>query len=204
MIKYIIMTRSIALYGLSANPIHKEHLTIIRGLSDNFDEVYVWAVDNPDKYGSPNYLDLSIRDQMVTLAVEEAKLNNVKVTSQWSHPETGTSIQKLRAYYPNEELWIALGSDSIKSISSWSGAEGMVLATGFVEINRPGITPGPSSHQIAGQMMPVKTLNIQTKPYSSTLVRNKCLNLEEERLNLLEMLPVSVFDLIKAKHLYQV
>lgn len=193
----------IALYGLSANPIHNAHLAIVKALSSNFDLVYVWAVDNPDKHGIPNYLPLRIRSKMVDVAIKDLELKNVQSTPQWSHPYTGESVKMIRSVHPNDELWIVLGSDSIKSVSSWTGGEGMQLANGFVEIPRPGLPVGPSTQIIDGKSMPVIVMDIKTPPYSSTEIRAKFILIYREVKELLQMLPPSVYNFIIKDWLYK-
>ena len=190
----------IALYGLSANPIHNAHLAIVKKLSQEYDLVFVWAVDNPDKYGSPDWLNIKMREEMVDLALKDLRLRNVMNTPQWSDPWTGKSVQMIRKEYPEHELWIALGSDSIQTVSTWSGGELMSLADGFIEIKRPGVTPGPKTITINKKEMPVVQLDIVTPPYSSTEIRKKFKVIYKETSDLSEMLPVSVLIYL-AKHL---
>jgi nicotinate (nicotinamide) nucleotide adenylyltransferase len=193
----------IALYGLSANPVHNAHLAIIKALSSRFDLVFVWAVDNPDKYGIPNYLPLAIRNEMVDAALNDLKLPNVENTPQWSHPYTGESVQMIRKVYPSASLWIVLGSDSIKSVSTWSGGDLMNAADGFIEVTRPGLPIGPSTQLIGGKSMPVIVMDIKTPPYSSSEIRAKFILIYKEVKELLQMLPPSVFNFIIKGWLYK-
>lgn len=196
-------TLRIALYGLSANPIHNAHLAIVKALSTRFDLVFVWAVDNPDKYGMHNYLPIDTRNEMVDAALSDLKLPNVENTPQWSNPETGKSVQMIRKIYPTAELWIVLGSDSIKTVSTWSGGDLMNNATGFVEVTRPGLPIGPPTQILGGKSMPVVVMDIKTPPYSSTEIRAKFILIYKEVQELLKMLSPSVFNFIIKGWLYK-
>ncbi len=196
------MSLDIALYGLSANPIHNAHLTIINGLSDYFDFVFVWAVDNPDKYQMKNYLPLKVRNTMVQMVIDDINLDNVFNTPHFSFPETGKSIELIRKYYPNDRLWIVFGSDCIISIPTWDNIGLLKMATGFIEIPRPNTSIYSMYHMIDNKKMPIVSIDLNTSYYSSTEIRNKLIHIDTEFKELLKMLPKYILNFIINENLF--
>jgi nicotinate (nicotinamide) nucleotide adenylyltransferase len=193
--------KEIAVFGLSGNPIHNGHVKIITELSLHYEIVYVWIVNNPDKVGKSDYIDLNIRIIMLEKVIKSLNLQNVFHTQQWSDCFTGTSIQKIHYVHPDAKLWIALGSDTLLTVPTWNGTDGLSHAEGFIEIKRYDVQSGLNSIVIDGKDLDVKTLLVSVPIISSTQIRKKIIDYNMDAI--VDMIPPVVFSYINENNLYK-
>jgi nicotinate-nucleotide adenylyltransferase len=183
----------IALYGLSADPPHRAHALAMVYLSQVFDEVWTWAVDNPLKQQVGCTLDH--RQQMVALTVASLQTHSIKHCPAFARIWTAESVAIIRHLYPEAELWIALGSDALQQVDQWALAELLQLrATGFVEVVRAGSPSGLA--QMLG--LPVQVLTESIPAYASQDMRSSL----RAGIHPDGLLP-EVFAYIQQQHLYQ-
>lgn len=188
------------MYGLSANPPHLAHMKIIRELAKVFDLVYVFAVDNPFKYGNPDWLQLDKRSGMVEMMIDLINARNVIHSPEFSNSSAAISAQTILESNPDDKLFIALGTDALRGIPRWTNLE--ILKTsvsGVVQISRPGeeLYTEPDIIDI-----PVRTLEIITSDISSSKIRLNIKQIYALRDTLLETLPEEIVYHIISNNLY--
>jgi len=162
--------KRLALYGLSADPPHLGHSLAMAYLSACFDEVWVWAVENPLKQSQG--AALPHRQQMVGLTVAHCGCPNLQHRPEFSSPWTAESVAIIHYLYPECELWVALGSDALQQVAHWAAVELLrARATGWVEVVRNG---QPSGLQTVLDL-PIIVLSQSIPGYASQTIRQELL-----------------------------
>jgi nicotinate-nucleotide adenylyltransferase len=128
------MTR-IALFGTSADPPTIGHLEILRWLSQRFDQVAVWAADNPFKSGQT---ELSHRTTMLQQLVEELDCPNVRVDPTLSHPRTLITVERAKHCFPQAEFTLVVGFDVARQLPTWFRVEELLKQVHLLVMPRSG------------------------------------------------------------------
>lgn len=109
--------------GGTFNPIHTGHLVIAENARDEFklDEVLIMPAHIPPHKRTAHILDDDVRMEMIEKAVEgidyfvpcdyEIRRKGVSYTSD--------TLTSLRDLYPDRELYLIMGADSLMNIESW-------------------------------------------------------------------------------------
>ncbi|MDB9525811.1 nicotinate-nucleotide adenylyltransferase [Oscillatoria sp. CS-180] len=184
----------IALFGTSADPPHRGHCEILRWLSTRFDQVAVWAADNPFKeHQSP----LRDRAAMLRLMIRDidAPAGRIALHEELSHSRSLVSAQQARDRWPHAELTLVVGSDLIRQLPRWYKARDLFQIVSILVIPRPGYDL--SNHdlmEVQRQGGRVEIANIpETFDVSSTYFRQT-----ED----VDALPTAVRAYIDQKNLY--
>ncbi|WP_041933597.1 nicotinate-nucleotide adenylyltransferase [Gloeothece verrucosa] len=128
----------IALFGTSADPPTAGHQAILKWLSDHYDQVAVWASDNPFK---DHQTSLEHRLEMLRLLISEIDppRDNIKVYEQLSHRRSLHSLEKAK------EIWgeaadysLVIGSDLVGQIRRWYRIEELFQQVKILIVPRPG------------------------------------------------------------------
>jgi nicotinate-nucleotide adenylyltransferase len=133
-----------ALFGTSADPPTLGHQAILEGLATQFEEVAVWAADNPFKV---QQTPLFHRQAMLALLVEaiNVKYSNVKLYPQLAHLRTLHSVQQAQVDLPNACLTLVVGSDLVNTLPTWFRASELLQLVELLIVPRPG-TPIASTN----------------------------------------------------------
>lgn len=107
---------NVALFGTSADPPTIGHLEILRWLSYHFDEVAVWAADNPFK---SHQTELHHRTVMLQLLVSELNRPNVRVYPELSYRRTIVTVDRARDRFPTATFTLVVGVDVAKQLPKW-------------------------------------------------------------------------------------
>ncbi len=173
------MPLTVALYGLSADPPHWGHSLVMKLLSEYYDQVWVWAVDNPLK--SKPGMPLAHRQAMVALTTHALNSPCILHRPEFSSPWTAESVAIIHYLYPQHQLWVALGSDALKQVNQWAAVDMLIARiNGFVEVARA----GQHSDLTALQGLPVHSLTGDIPPYASHEIRHQ-LNTEHQAAGLI-------------------
>jgi nicotinate-nucleotide adenylyltransferase len=126
-----------ALFGTSADPPTLGHQAILEWLATQFDEVAVWAADNPFKVQQTPLRD---RQAMLALLVEDinTKYANVKLYPQLAHLRTLHSVQQAQVDFPNACLTLVLGSDLVNTLPTWFKTNELLQLVQLLIVPRPG------------------------------------------------------------------
>ena len=127
----------IALFGTSADPPHRGHCEILRWLATQFDQVAVWASDNPFKaHQSP----LGDRAAMLRLMIRDipAVEGRIALHEEFSHSRSLISVERARDRWPEAELTLVVGSDLVRQLPRWYKAGELFQQVRILVVPRPG------------------------------------------------------------------
>ncbi|NJL86783.1 MAG: nicotinate-nucleotide adenylyltransferase [Leptolyngbyaceae cyanobacterium SM1_1_3] len=129
----------VALFGTSADPPHRGHRAILQWLARRFDQVAVWAADNPFK---AHQTALNDRAAMLSLLIQdlEAPHQNVQLYPELSHSRTLFSVEQAQQVWPQAELYLAIGADLVQQLPRWYRAAEILRQVNIVIFPRPGYT----------------------------------------------------------------
>lgn len=134
----------IALFGTSADPPTVGHQAILQWLSQHFDQVAVWASDNPFK---SHQTPLAERMKMLQLVIDnlDTPQENVSLRAELSHPHSLEALGRAKAIWGEAEYYLVVGSDIIGQISSWYKARELLRQTKLLVVPRPGYSIEPEA-----------------------------------------------------------
>jgi nicotinate-nucleotide adenylyltransferase len=127
----------IALFGTSADPPTTGHLTILRWLSQHFDDVAVWASDNPFKL---HQTALEHRTAMLQLLVHELDLpkQNMQVYPELSSPRSLITVERSQQRWSDAEFTLIIGADLVNQLPTWFRVEELLKQVKLLVVPRPG------------------------------------------------------------------
>lgn len=108
----------IALFGTSADPPTAGHQAILAWLADRYDEVAVWASDNPFK---AHQTPLAHRAAMLQLLIDDIypPRQNIHLRPELSHSRAISTVEQAKAAWPDAELTFVIGSDLVTQLPRW-------------------------------------------------------------------------------------
>ncbi|NEO55700.1 MAG: nicotinate-nucleotide adenylyltransferase [Okeania sp. SIO3B5] len=163
----------IALFGTSADPPTSGHETIIKWLSQNFDQVIVWASDNPFK---SHKIPLKQRSAMLSILIEniDSNKNNISVNSELSSRRTIETVERARKKWDNAEFTLVVGSDLVKQLPNWYKIEELLQKVGLLVVPRKGITIEEADLQKLRELNTgVKIASLEVPNVSSSAYRDQ-------------------------------
>lgn len=126
----------IALFGTSADPPTIGHQSILRWLSEHYDQVAVWASDNPFKEHGAS---LKQRTEMLDLLIQDLGSQNVNLDERLSDRRSLNTLKKA------QEIWgehikfsLVIGSDLITQIPRWYRAKDLLQQVNLIIFPRKG------------------------------------------------------------------
>ena len=139
------MGTKIAIYGLSADPIHKGHLEIIKYLSEHFDKVIV--VPTTVRYYKKNIQMFSFNERFETVKRKCECFKNVEVDDiernapdSWRYIDTLRKLSSGRIMKSLDEYqyYTVMGSDSWQNFTTWESYEEILKRSKILVFKRPG------------------------------------------------------------------
>ncbi|MCG9892166.1 MAG: nicotinate-nucleotide adenylyltransferase [Thermosynechococcaceae cyanobacterium MS004] len=126
-----------ALFGTSADPPTLGHQSIVEWLAPQFDQVAVWASDNPFKGQQTPFVH---RQAMLALMIEEItrKFSQVQFAPQLAYPRTLHSVQRARSDFQDSVLVLVVGSDLVDTLPTWYQAKQLLQWVELLIVSRPG------------------------------------------------------------------
>lgn len=128
-------TLHIALFGTSADPPTVGHQTILRWLADRFDQVAVWASNNPFKL---HQTPLFHRIAMLQLLIDDLGRANLNLYPQLSHGRTIQTLESAHQIWPDAQFTLVIGSDLIAQLPDWYRIDRVLSQVVLLIIPRPG------------------------------------------------------------------
>ena len=139
------MGTKIAIYGLSADPLHKGHLEIIKYLSEHFDKVIV--VPTTVRYYKKNIQMFSFNERFETVKRKCECFKNVEVDDiernapdSWRYIDTLRKLSSGRIMKSLDECqyYTVMGSDSWQNFTTWESYEEILKRSKILVFKRPG------------------------------------------------------------------
>ena len=186
------MEKSIALFGMSADPPTIGHKKILEELSKIYSFTISYVSNNPQK---KHIEDISIRSHLLKTLIDDLDnpkiLFNQKISSQWAVE----SIKKCKEIYKFNNLDFVIGSDLIKDIFHWKNFDKIILEVSFLIILREGYPVESNTlKMLENNRVKFKISTIKTPNISSSKFR---LNFNYSNL------PTSIIDIVKKNNLYE-
>lgn len=135
-------SRRIAFYGGSFDPVHKGHLAIAHALIEQFrlDQfVFIPAFHAPHKKRNK---PTSAYDRYAMLCLVTANAPNILVSKieveMPDRPYSVETLPRLKAIYPDDEIFFVMGADSWSDINTWREWETVLGMTNHIVVTRPG------------------------------------------------------------------
>lgn len=131
----------IALFGTSADPPHLGHQSILLWLAQEFDQVAVWAADNPYKEKQSPIGDRAemLRLLIATLPTKgTGPLGKISVNQQLSDRFSIHSINQARERWPNARFSFVVGADLLAQLPKWYRSQEIFSQVDILVFPRPG------------------------------------------------------------------
>ncbi len=197
--------KKIAIFGGSFNPVHNGHINICKWCQEeyNFDEILLIPTNIPPHKVATDMLSGEHRVNMLKLATNELDFVTI---SDIELKEEGVSytyltIEKLKKIYPNDMLYLIIGSDMLFTFDKWVNysqiLENVTLISGARHENEYQnlLDKKDSFGKLKDK---INIINLDIKDISSTDIRDIIKNdvLIEDKISL------EVFNYIKENNLY--
>lgn len=139
------MGTKIAIYGLSADPLHKGHLEIIKYLSEHFDKVIV--VPTTVRYYKKNIQMFSFNERFETVKRKCECFKNVEVDDiernapdSWRYIDTLRKLSsgRIKKSLDEYQYYTVMGSDSWQNFTTWESYEEILKRSKILVFKRPG------------------------------------------------------------------
>lgn len=131
-------TLEVALFGTSADPPTAAHQAILEWLAQRFDQVAVWAADNPFK---SKQTPLEHRQTMLGLLVKQiqGRFANVYLYPELSDWRTLQTIKLAQVRWPKANLTLVIGTDVVSSMAHWYRVQELLPLVKLLIVARPGV-----------------------------------------------------------------
>ncbi|GAA9045003.1 nicotinate (nicotinamide) nucleotide adenylyltransferase [Helicobacter pylori] len=163
----VLKYKELALYGGSFDPLHKAHLAIIDQTLEllPFAKLIVLpAYQNPFK--KPCFLDAQIRFKELETALkgmDRVLLSDFEIKQERAVPTIESVIYFQKLYRP-QTLYLVIGADCLRHLSSWTNAKELLKRVELVVFERIGY----EEIQFKGRYLPLKGIDA---PISSSAIR---------------------------------
>ena len=195
----------IGLLGGTFDPPHVGHLWLaeIARQSLNLDTVIFLPAGQPPHKSDEPVTAVDHRWAMTTLAIKDNPHFQVDRTDLERPPPhyTSTLLPFFQQKYPKAELWLLIGSDSLRDLPLWHEPETVITQCRLATLPRPGITVDWVwlSLSVPGVDRVVDMLDGPTVDVSSTAIRHWLRNGRSPEY----LVPTGVQDYINHQRLYQ-
>jgi nicotinate-nucleotide adenylyltransferase len=128
----------IALFGTSADPPTLGHQRVLTWLAPQFDQVAVWASDNPFKTHRASLVDRHAMLQCLIADCDSKAQTAIEIYPSLSHPRSLDTLTCAKQRWPEAQFTFVIGSDLLPQISSWYQADRLLSQVQLLVIPRPG------------------------------------------------------------------
>lgn len=162
----------IALFGTSADPPTVGHQAILAWLAEQFDQVAIWAADNPFK---DHQTALSDRSRMLELLIQDIhSVDNLALYPQLSDRRTLVTVERAQAHWPQADFTVVIGSDVVPTLLHWYQAERLFQQVKILVILRPGFPLANADLEtLSAKGAQVEIANFAGPPVSSSAYREQ-------------------------------
>jgi len=125
--------------------VHLGHLRIIEAIAEKFDEILVIPTGNPWLRDSAPIAVGADRIEMCALALNDlpdrlqskVALTDIEVRRE-GPTYTIDTIAQLKAFFPDDQFTLILGSDAAASIDTWHKSQELLKLISILVVRRPG------------------------------------------------------------------
>lgn len=136
--------KKIGIFGGTFNPIHHGHLVNIELIKENFnlDFIIFIPVKIPVHKIISDPVDSSERFEMIRLAIsgiDYFQVSDIELKRK-SPSYTITTLEELNKIYPEDTLFLIIGSDSFNELDTWKEYKKILSDYNLIVMMRPGDT----------------------------------------------------------------
>ncbi|MEB3273939.1 MAG: nicotinate-nucleotide adenylyltransferase [Prochlorothrix sp.] len=166
------MSLSLALFGTSADPPTVGHGQILTYLSQNFQQVAVWASDNPFKTHGAS---LQQRQEMLRLLLSDLALNpqQVQLAPHLSHRRTLHTLETAQQHWPTATFTLVIGSDLVTQLPQWYQVQALLRHVNLLVVPRAAAPLKASAIDTLQAHTTVTIAPFTGPPVSSSAVREQ-------------------------------
>lgn len=190
--------KRIGVLGGTFDPIHNAHIDIARAAIDSagLDTVLFIVSARPPHKSEEIYATPEQRLAMVEAALADVdKMEPSAIEIQRDGPSyTAETLRQLKKTYPDAELLLIMGYDSLLDLPGWKDPEAILALAGILAVSRPGLRR-PLAPELDGNY---EILPFKETPVSSTQIRQRIAG----RQPVGHLLPSSVIEIINRESLY--
>lgn len=167
------MSQIIALFGTSADPPTIAHQEIISWLGSQFDQVAIWAADNPFKIHGAS---LEQRSQMLELLTEDIDRSinqRTQVYRSLSSQRTLDTLRTARTIWNDGEFILTIGADLVPQLPQWYRIKELLTQVKLLIVPRSGNQIELTELDILTDLgAQIEIAPLVTPAISSTTIRN--------------------------------
>lgn len=184
----------IALFGTSADPPTVGHQVILKWLSENYDQVAVWAADNPFKEHGAT---LDQRSAMLELLIQDLGCENVTVDERLSDRRSLHTVETAKTIWGEDaEYLLVIGADIVGQIHRWYRAKDLLRQVTLLIFPRKGY---PIQPEVLKQLTALKC-KWQTAAYVPPSVSSTEYRIEGRT----QAVIAAIADYVEAHNLYAI
>lgn len=196
--------RNIGVFGGSFNPIHNGHIHLAKVVRDELclDKVIFVPSSNPPHKDSDEFESNEDRLEMCRLAIADFKEFEVSGYELESKEVDFTvyTIRHFKEVYPNDNLFLLLGSDMLLSFDTWFRFDDILknVTLAIVSRKKDDMKRLYEKAEVLSAFGVINVLDARPIEISSTIIRKKIRNNEDFSCYLAK----SVVKYIRLKNLY--
>lgn len=193
----------IGIYGGAFNPVHKGHVKLAREVKTkaNLDKIIIMPSGVSPHKSSGSLVDSIHRLEMCKLAFEgeDYMISDLEIKRE-GKSYTVDTVTELKKLYPDDELYLIMGSDMLLCFHKWYRYEDILSAVTICATTRQGDISLDELKAYSRDVLRKDTLIIDFEPFecSSTKVRNALLSGDDASSSV----PCKVLAYIIEKGLY--
>ncbi|MBO7319339.1 MAG: nicotinate (nicotinamide) nucleotide adenylyltransferase [Clostridia bacterium] len=193
----------IGIYGGAFNPVHKGHIKLAEEVKTkaHLDKIIIMPSGVSPHKSSGGLVDSEYRLQMCRLAFEgeDYIISDLEIKRE-GKSYTVDTVTELKKLYPDDELYLIMGSDMLLSFHRWYRYDDILSAVTICATTRQGDISLDELKAYSRDVLKKDTLIIDFEPFecSSTKVREALLSADDAT----SMLSEKVLGYIKEKGLY--
>ena len=216
------VTESIAIFGGTFDPIHLGHINAVTLLSErfSFDRIH-WVLSARPPHKNQTSASIEHRFELIKLALAGMP-NHVADDTEIRRNAKSYTIDTVEAFqqrYPNAQLTVIIGGDSVLSLPSWYRYNELIDKVNWLVMSRPGYELNLSD-ELQGRVVSKVDDLLKTRGGSIYLFDESDFNVsstqlraelgafaEESAISLKlskEFLPNDVFSYIQQQQLYRI
>lgn len=187
------------IFGGAFDPIHYGHLVNAETVRSDYHLDRIIFI--PSKYTKKKGIDALVPAEdrfamavLATEAVNEFEVSRIELDRD-GPSYTADTVNILKEQYPDEQLYLIIGSDALDTIANWRKSESLLEQVTLIALRRPGNAPLQFADNVNFTVLYPDNPMVDI---SSTSIRERLYNGKSVRF----MLPDSVIDYIRVHDLY--
>ena len=170
----------IGIYGGAFNPVHKGHVKLAEEIKEkaHLDKIIIMPSGLSPHKSSGQLIDSEHRLEMCRLAFDKEyfEVSDLEIRRE-GKSYTVDTVTELKSVYPNDELYLVMGSDMLLSFHKWYRYEDILSAVTICATTRQGDISTAELRRYSVNVLKKEVIIIDFEPFecSSTQVRDAIL-----------------------------